>query len=221
MDKRRNGRAYARSAPVREPYEAVLIVCEGEKTEPHYFSRLRVLHRLSSANVEILSALGTDPMSIVSYANDRETGGEYDKIFCVFDRNGHSNYDEALNKITNSAAGKAKRLVPITSWPCFEFWVLLHFQYSTASFVKSRNKSSCDMVIREVRKHFPQYTKGHKSIYDDLLPNQAEAITRASRLSDENCRTGSKNPATMVHGLVSYLLDLKANKTRDGNEENI
>lgn len=37
----------------REPYDVVLIVCEGSKTEPAYFTALKNELRLSSANISI------------------------------------------------------------------------------------------------------------------------------------------------------------------------
>lgn len=52
---------YARRAPAREPYDRVLIVCEGEKTEPQYFNGLRLAERLSSANIRVTPADGSDP----------------------------------------------------------------------------------------------------------------------------------------------------------------
>ncbi|VAW46556.1 hypothetical protein MNBD_GAMMA03-583 [hydrothermal vent metagenome] len=36
----------------RAPYDRVLIVCEGEKTEPYYFSELIDYYRLNSANIK-------------------------------------------------------------------------------------------------------------------------------------------------------------------------
>lgn len=37
----------------RAPYDRVLIVCEGEKTEPNYFNELKDYYKLNSANVEV------------------------------------------------------------------------------------------------------------------------------------------------------------------------
>ena len=66
--RRRTAADYARRGPAREPYDLVLIVCEGTKTEPFYFDGLRVAERLSSANIKVTPAVGSDPMSIVQYA---------------------------------------------------------------------------------------------------------------------------------------------------------
>jgi hypothetical protein len=207
--RRRDAKTYARRKPAKEPYDVVLIVCEGKKTEPFYFSRLRAIHRLSSANIEILTADGTDPMSIILFAEEKVASGIYDKVFCVFDRNGHANYQAALRRVANSPSGKAGRLIPIPSWPCFEVWLLLHFSYSSSAFEKAGNRSSCEKVISALKVHLPAYQKGHRTIYDDLLPKQVMAIRHAARLHNENLRTKSQNPATRVYDLVTYLLKLR------------
>ena len=80
-----------------------------------------------------------------------EKGQEFDRIFCVFDRDGHQNYQQALDKIAGSPMGKKGKLQAITSVPCFEIWILLHFGYSTAPFVKTGNKSACDKVVYALR----------------------------------------------------------------------
>jgi len=143
--RRRAARSYARRGPVRQPYDRALIVCEGKKTEPYYFTGLRLHYRLSSANIQIMPANGTDPLSIVSFAEDRL--GDYDRAFCVFDRDGHQNYDTAVAKVAQSMEGRTGKLVAITSWPCFEFWILLHFSYSAAPFNRAGEKSSFERVI--------------------------------------------------------------------------
>ena len=205
--RRRTARSYARRGPVREPYDRVLIVCEGKKTEPYYFGGLRLHYRLSSANIEITPANGTDPMSIVAFAEARLD--EYDRAFCVFDRDGHQNYDAAVARVAQSVERNEEKLVAITSWPCFEFWLLLHFDYSAAPFNRAGRKSPCERVISKLLNHIPNYTKGQRSIYDLLAAKTPDAIRHASRLNRENLQTGSTNPSTRVHELVEYLIALR------------
>jgi hypothetical protein len=198
---------YARRGPAREPYDLVLIVCEGEKTEPFYFSGLRSVERLSSANVKVTPADGSDPVSIVRYAE--QLAADYDRVFCVFDRNGHANYDAALAKIAQSPLGQSGKLAAITSWPCFELWILLHFRYSSAAIMPAGRQSSCDVACRELQRHVPQYQKGRKTTYEELLPRRATALANARRLQRDNSQTGVTNPSTRVHELVDYLLRLR------------
>lgn len=205
--KPRSAATYRRKGPVREPYDLVLIVCEGEKTEPEYFTGLKQAYRLSSANIRISPAEGSDPVSIVKYA--LESGHEFDRVFCVFDRDGHQNYQQALDRVANSPLGRKGKLIAITSIPCFEIWVLLHFGYTTASFVVSGGRSACDNVIRAIREHMPEYEKALAGLYERLQPRADHAVTNGNRLARHNRDTRSENPATRVHELVAYLRALK------------
>lgn len=213
MPKWRRKESYARRAPVREPYDTVLIVCEGEKTEPNYLNRLREVHRLSSANIRVVPAPGSDPMSVVTHAETELERGDYDCAFCVFDRDSHANFNAAIEKINASMAGKAGKLSAIVSWPCFEVWVLLHFIYTTQPFSSSGGRSPCENVIRTICKHFPEYTKGYRNVYDDLKDNLPRAIKHGQQLEKHNMSARSKNPSTDMHKLVRYLLSLRPEYT--------
>jgi len=185
----------------------VLIVCEGEKTEPEYFKGLQKLHRLSNANITIVPGDGNDPVSIVKHA--LKAGGDFDRVFCVFDRDGHANYQEALDLVANLTLGKKGKLTAVTSVPCFEIWILLHFAYTTAPFVISGGRSACDNVISAIRGHMPEYQKALASVFEQLQPHLDTASTHGNRLAQHNRDTESPNPATKVHELVKYLRELK------------
>lgn len=170
-----------------------------------------VAELLSNANITILPADGSDPVSIVRHALklfQRAEGG-YDRVYCVFDRDGHVNYQQALDQVAKSPLGKKGRLFAITSVPCFEFWVLLHFEYTAAPFTAVGGKSACDRVIERVCTHFPGYRKAMNGIYEKLQLRADAAITHAARLAHHNHETGTSNPATKVHELVTYLRGLK------------
>ncbi len=204
MARRRKPESYARREPKRDSYDYVLIVCEGAKTETQYFGRLRSIHKLNSANIQITQANGSDPRSIARFAETLYTKNAYDRVYCVFDRDGHQTWDEGLSII-----GKYPGVMSaITSWPCFELWVLLHFKYSASPFMAVGKKSACDLVEDEVKKHIADYKKGYPTIYDDLLARMGAAKANAKRLSIENKATGSLNPATNVYELVEYLIEL-------------
>ncbi len=97
--------------------------------------------------------------------------------------------------------------------------VLLHFVMTTQGFTAGGGRSACDRVVHEITKnHFPGYVKGTKDIFETLAARLDSALTHASRLSDHNRGTGSKNPATAVHKLVAYLQwgALKRNGRRVG-----
>ena len=164
MAKQRRGkspRGYSRRGPVKEPYHVVLMVCEGSKTEPNYLRELRSIYRLSSANVIIVHPNATDPLSIIHAAARALNSGEYDRIYCIFDRDDHANYDLAVQRI----AEYPKKIFAINSVPCFEVWILLHFKYSSSPFSRTGMESACDKFLREVALHISDYKKGDMHIF--------------------------------------------------------
>jgi hypothetical protein len=58
-----------RKKATRGSYDRILIVTEGEKTEPHYFEDIKNSYKLHTANVEVVqSAYGTTPQQVVDFA---------------------------------------------------------------------------------------------------------------------------------------------------------
>jgi len=208
----RSANEYRRREPVREPYDVVLIVCEGEKTEPRYFKELRAAYRLSNANVIVAPPEhGNDPLSIVRYAEYQlDLYSDYNRVYCVFDRNGHATYAAALQKIKDSPHGKSGRLIATPSVPCFEVWVLLHYEYTSAPFSAVGGKSACDQVTKKVLGHCDKYHKGFAGVFKELAHRTDAAVTHAERLETYNRKTSSENPATDVHHLVTYLRGLRS-----------
>ena len=126
----------SRKAGRTRPYDRMLIVCEGAKTEVNYFSAIRREKRLPNADIAIVpSDYGTAPLQIVQYAIDKfqESKG-FDRVYVVFDRDDHDSYHNALakadatdKKLKNDAGAKVP-FAAIPSVPNFELWILLHFR---------------------------------------------------------------------------------------------
>ena len=208
--RKRNANSYQRRAALREPYDIVLIVCEGTKTEPKYFEALKFFYRLSSANIKIVPSTTTDPLRSVLFAEKQLEAGDYDCVFCVFDRDSHGKFDVAVKRIEESDNGNAGKIRAIISWPCFELWLLLHFKFTTKPYNAAGSKSSGDRVTQELKRHYPTYRKGMETVFADTQPLLSTAIRNAKSLTKHNLVANSPNPATKVHLLVEYLRDLKS-----------
>jgi hypothetical protein len=196
----------------RDPYERILIVCEGEKTEPNYFGWLRSKLGLNKANVVIADKRGgLDPKSLVEYGIDEyNKEKDFDHVYCVFDKDKHTTYQGALDKIRSARfRGKAK-IHAITSVPCFEFWLLLHFTYTTRPYVAPFNESNCALVVTDLRQHIPGYEKGSKDFLSYIDDTKiSDAITHAKRVLVFHETSGTDNPSTNVHHLVEYLTKIR------------
>lgn len=209
--KARKAKSLKRLPAKRDPYDVVLIVCEGGKTEPNYFRELRDAFRLNTANIQIVGKeCGSAPRNVVSFAIEKykqEKG--YDRVYCLFDKDRHPTYNEALTRVRDTNLAKGHSIYAITSVPCFEIWLLLHFHYTTRAFGgRGPDTSICAEVIEELQRDLPDYTKGMKDLFARLQDRLDEALDNASRLKVYNESVGSDNPSTEVHKLVEYLRDL-------------
>ncbi len=139
MSKRRSNNSLKRKSRNFNPRKLILVVVEGEQTEVNYINSLVRELELPTTKVSVVpSSYGTDPRSVVEYAEDLYKGRiqknkkanntKYDEVFCLIDRDWHdlNNYNSAIQK------AQACGFKIIRSNPCFEVWLLLHYsQYGS------------------------------------------------------------------------------------------
>lgn len=200
-----------------------LIVCEGMKTEPYYFEEFCEVHQLRTPRVRISPGEeGSSPDCVVAYAEklfdeDSQLGPDcYDQVFCVIDRDKHATFNAAIQRVAEINA-EGKPFVAIPSFPCFEYWLLIHFTYTRQSFHAAGKRSIADNVIRELRKQpgFAGYVKAQKNTYSSLKDRTETAIKHAQWAEKDALQTGEKNPSTCVHHLVIKLKELAATHGRN------
>lgn len=202
--------SHKREIAKRDPYEMVLIVCEGIKTEPNYFEALIDDLQLNTANVKVSNnTAGSSPRSVVKFAlNEYKKDKKYDKVYCVIDKDRHETYLEALDIIRRVPLQKRREIHAITSVPCFEFWFLLHYKATTKKFNVCEG-SICAKVITDLKKYIPNYEKRDKEVFLTLKPHLETAITNAKKVSRYCEDAVTDNPSTKVHELIIYLQNLK------------
>lgn len=201
--------AYRRGKP-RFPSsgKTFLIVTEGEKTEPNYLHALRERLNLAAAEVEILHPEGTDPLTLTRAAiqirDERKQlakkgfGIAYDEVWVVFDLEGP--HDER-RRLALEAMGlkEAAGIKFASSDPCFEFWLLLHEEFTTAPF------AACDPVIERLEVHWKNYCKG-LSPSPEFLEKIPTAVVHAQHCRQHHATSGGDgNPSTKVDILVRLL----------------
>lgn len=211
-EKKRKARSLRRAAPSRESYDRVLIVCEGSKTEPLYFREIVDELELSTANISITGEGGSSPISVVEYAvtlyqQDAVKGGGYDKVYCVIDKDTHDSYSAAVEKIKELNPKNVFSI--ISSVPCFEYWVLLHFEFTTQAFTRTDNRSPCSEVIARVKRHINNYNKGSRGLYSLIGDKTDKAMRNAERANRDARSVGTDNPTTHIGSLIQYLRTIK------------
>jgi hypothetical protein len=88
-------------------------------------------------------------------------------------------------------------------------WLLLHFTYTTRSFEASGSSSDCALVVSELKRYLPDYTKGTQNNFDETKTNLSQAIQGAKKLEAYHETSGTNNPSTKVFILVERLEGLK------------
>jgi hypothetical protein len=214
--KARTGADLQRQKRDRARNTRYLIVCEGTKTEPHYLRELLDDLGIRPQMVRIAPNDGVSPDRVVAHAvalyeEDAVAGDAYDMVYCVFDRDKHTTFDAAVQR-TKDVAAQGKPFEAITSTPCFEFWLLLHFGYTDQPFHAAGRKSVGDQVVSALKTKpgFAKYGKGQKGVYAQLRGKMNDAVDHADNLRKHGLATGSINPATDVDVLIKAFKELVA-----------
>jgi hypothetical protein len=116
----------------------------------------------------------------------------YDEVWCVYDVDGHPRMPDARQQARDNAIEVA------VSNPCFELWLLLHFQDQSAPV-------RCAKVAQLCRRLMPGYVKSPPC--ESLMTQQDSAIARAVQLDKWQESRGKigGNPSTGVYRLVQAI----------------
>jgi len=188
-----------------KPQPKVLVICEDSKSGKRYLEDASKHFRVNIL-VEITHCGNTDPKGIVTEAISRQ--GKFDHVFCAIDRDTHKNFDEALNLAKNS-----KKVEVIVSFPCFEFWLLLHFGYNRKPYAAAGKNSAADLLIKALRIYpgLEKYDKGEDmGVFQLLLSRLAETRRIAPKVLAEAIASEQMNPSTRLHKLLDFFEKLSS-----------
>lgn len=220
--KKKKGRLERKTRKLKEYKDSILIVCEGEKTEPHYFegfpiSNIKVKTIGTGRNTESLVVEAIRKWT--EFANEYEY---YEKLWCVFDRDSFdpSTYEGAFNtvahenkRLNKKYQKKVGREITISiayTNEAFELWYLLHFDYIETPLIRSQYET---MLTKRMGKKYEKNDPSMYQFFEKLAKRtnnkqgQNFAIRNAKKLRE---RIGGKlprnvNPSTQVDKLVMEL----------------
>jgi hypothetical protein len=197
---KKRGKLY-RKINFREKLPRILIVCEGEKTEPLYFKGFKI----TSVRLEVEPA-GAVHYSVVERAKQmREIDPDYDEVWCVFDRDKHAANPRDVEKFNSAIALAKNNQISIAySNDAFELWYLLHFIYFDTSITRAD-------YVKKLKKILGSYVKNDPKMYFKLEDKMDVAIKNAKRLYNNSNKNDPANadPSTTVFLLVEKLKSLK------------
>lgn len=176
------------------------LVVEG-KSEKIYFANFAS----RCCRVKVFVGPSGDPVGLVKYAENLKKRGtidldDLDKLWCVFDRD--DNGQESIDKAIKTARKRGFEIA--FSNPCFEMWLLWHFEETFAFREVSQS------LLGELEPHLNDYGKT-KNYFDRLKPHMDDAICRAKKARTMHLRDGKKeftrefNPSSNVFEIIEGI----------------
>jgi hypothetical protein len=184
--------------------KSILIVGEGI-CEQIYFKQFNLLNEFKELYIETKTPPHPMPTDIVNRTLALKKEGDYDAVWCIFDMDKESenleNYKEALKKAKDNNINVAK------VFPCFELWLLLHFNKSYKPY------SNCKELMKNLKKEIPDYEKSKKYYsfknLPKLLKNEFEnAIQNSIELEEHNKTHQTKSSICDIYKIIRNIREL-------------
>lgn len=192
----------------------ILIVCEGEKTEPNYFKSFDQMQHGSVVYDIDFEGGKINTVQVVDKAIELRkkaaaSGIVYDSVWAVFDKDDFpaSNFNSAILKAEQHGIGCA------WSNEAFELWYVFHFM----NRVTPMSREDYEKVITRCVNESPSYKRKTKYTYRKNDPqsrtimttcgNEVNAIRYAQKQAESftDTRYATHNPCTTVYKLVRLL----------------
>lgn len=189
----------------------ILILCEG-LSEKIYLKGIQSdeqnRRKLANTEIEIYQPEDYSPYGLLTEAKRKKREANKDKmpyhnIWIVFDKDGHENIAKTFEESKDSDINIAFSLI------CFEYWILLHFEKTSAYF------KNCNLILSYIKKkNYLDYNK--TNYYSQISDNdKIEALKNAAWLHKQNktdIERGIKiynlSAYTSFDKLYNYLISL-------------
>jgi len=201
--------AKRRKENVREKLVRFLIVCEGTKTEPHYFEAL-INNYISTVREVTIEGEGRATVALVDRTLEikteleRKNAMSFDRVWVVFDKDDFDDFNEAIKK--------ARKLGFQSAWTneAFELWYYLHCEYLDTGISRTAYIEKLEEAFRSRMGDVNfNYRKGNPDIYSMLQQYGREDLAKRFARQLRGLYTGtnyaSHKPCTMVDKLVDEL----------------
>lgn len=183
----------------------MLVVAEGSKTEPQFLALVQPRCQAALVELVVIDETATDPRSLVTRAcsvkkhaererrRTKDPNAILEEVWCLFDVDQHPFLKEARQQAQANGVNLA------VSNPCFEIWLLLHFQDQTAYIERGDAR-------RRLAAYLPNYDKTLPSL-DPFEDRFEEARARAQSLARKHEGDGTSYPQDNPSSDVWRLID--------------
>ena len=183
-----------------------MVFCEGERTEPEYLDALKrqpSVRDVAAVDLRVETGQGGSvPRTLVALATDARSRAideeaEIDEFWCVFDVEWPKNHPGLEEAVQQARVNGIKLAV---SNPCFELWLILHFQNQEHGWTTTRH-------ARLRRQLDGSSDKGLDAA--KYMPLTADAVRRAAELDRRHLHDGTvfphDNPSSGMHRLLAAV----------------
>ncbi len=191
----------------------ILIVAEGEKTEPNYFEHFVTKNNNSFVYDVKCDGTGENTLAVVKRAIELKEAqpNVYDSVWAVFDK------DSFPDNNFNSAIAKAEANGINVAWSneAFELWYLYHFQNRITAMSRDEFKTAISKAVNNSVKWKSRtpykYKKNCERNFEIMTTygDMEQAIKNAEQQHQTftDTRYAKHNPCTTVYKLVKQLLN--------------
>ena len=185
-----------------------VIATEGAVTEPKYFQGLKEQWHSPRVHIEVMKRDDASESSRSSVLGTLDRFARQfmlrdgDQLWLVIDRDSQSWKPKEMVEVARACQQKNYYLA--VSNPCFELWLLLHFEDLAVQDEKRRNQvleNKRGFLKRELSQHLSSET----AHVDHLIPHTDQAIARARTLDKKPAERWPSGLGTRVYRLVEQL----------------
>lgn len=191
----------------RKVEKCIFILCEGsdKHSEYAYFTSLLRDYPIKGNRVKIKLVpteknTGRELVLEAAKLLPKDHFKNIDEAWVVYDQDGYTKHAETFE------IAKSKGVKIAFSATSFEYWILLHFEYTTAFFPKS------DDIIKYMKKsEYIDYSKSDRDVYSKISDRLETAKRRALRVRADKEKTDfgtpiyELNPYTDIDILISEI----------------
>ncbi|MES0827706.1 RloB family protein [Ruegeria sp. SCP11] len=182
-----------RKKDTKSPEKTMRIFCEGEKTEPSYIEGYIGQTRVDNLTtvVKVESTRKNTPVQLVEEAvklKKSRVSLPDDEFWVVYDRESIAKYPDALHAKAADMA-KANGIEIALTNVCFECWLHLHFEHTTAPYScydDFSRRSNFKTLFKE--KSGMDYEKSSKFLFETIKSLIPQARQRANRINADSLR---------------------------------
>lgn len=179
----------------RRYHKLFIVSTEGAVTEREYF---HLFKQGTRRMCKCLTASGkSSPMQVLARLDDyllKEQPAEPFEAWLVVDKNNWT--EEQLRPLQDWQLKKPNHGLAVSN-PCFEIWLLLHFD-------DGKGVSSSRDSVRRLKKHLPNYDK-HVDGSKFSQGRISDAIRRVQQKDTPTCKDWPRGTGTTVYRLVKNI----------------